>query len=123
MISARSAGWSLIQVLFLLAQLQAGGLFFRMLDGFPPDQVIFQAAKEKFHPQAPGQTPQADIHGVGDEVLLIPALEPEELDVIDPDDLGPFQVNDLLVHEPFAHVDFIGLKRHQGGLVQIAQQS
>ena len=59
-----------------------------MLDEFPPDQVIFHAAKEKFHPQAPGQTPPADIHRVEDEVLLVPALEPEQLDVIDPDDFG-----------------------------------
>ena len=56
-------------------------------------------------------------------MLLIPALEPEEFDIIDPDDLGALQVNDLLVHEPLAHVDFIGLKRHQGGFVQLVQQT
>jgi hypothetical protein len=62
---------------------------------------------------AAGQTREADIHRDRHQVFLIEALCPEELDIIDPDDLGAFEVNDLLIHEPFAHVDFIGMEREQ----------
>ena len=55
-------------------------------------------------------------------MFLIPALEPKQPDIIDPNDFGPLQVNDLLVHEPLAHVNFVGLERNQGCFIQFVQQ-
>ncbi len=103
----------LIQLGPLRDQLQIGGLFLQVLDGVPPDEVVFPPLQQKLHPQTPGQTPQPDVHRHGQQVFSFPGFQPEDLDVIDPDHLGPFDVNDLLVHQPLAHVDLIGLQIHE----------
>ena len=95
------------------AKLQGRGLFFEMGDVLPPDEVVFQPLEERLHPQAPGQAPHADVHRHGYEVAAVAPLKPEQLDVIDPDDLGAPEVDDLLVHEPLAHVNIVGVEGNE----------
>ena len=68
----------------------------------PAKKVFFAVFHQEFDAEATKQAANTDIYGDDYKTPGLFLFEPDDADIVDAHQLGPFEVNDLFVQQPLA---------------------